>query len=535
MFPHLAGLRVTDVQARGATVRVHAETSVVAAACPVCAVSSGRVHSRYQRRLLDAAVAGRETVVHLRVRRFRCVNADCLRKIFVEQVEGLTVRYGRASVLGGRLLASVAVALGGRPGSRLTDRLGLATGRMTLLRLIRALPLPPVPALRAVGVDDFALRRGHRYGTVLVDMLSRRVIDVLADRSADSFAAWLERHQGVEVICRDRAGCYAEGARRGAPAAIQVADRWHLLHNLSEAVAKVAAGHRRCLQPARPADTDGDCDPLQDHASATATAAAERPREVNRDEGYMAQRTRARHADVHALLAKGIGVYVIARQLTLDPKTVQRYAATADVETLIGPRNATRDSVLDPFKPYLLERCTQPDSSTTRLLTELRERGYTAGERTLRRWLVAHRGTPTTAPPPPPVPKARDITALIMRPIQKLADTDRAELARICDLCPDLAAARDLARGFAHLVRTRTGTDTNLRAWVEHAEHGPVEEIRTFAAGLRKDWTAIVAGLTQHWSSGLVEGSVNRIKTIKRQMFGRAKPDLLRKRVILAQ
>jgi transposase len=516
-FPHLSGLRITNVSTKGSSVRVNAETSSAAARCPACSTLSWRVHSRYERRLLDAAVAGRETVVQLRVRRFFCTVAGCVRRIFAEQVEGLTVRHGRHSALARRMLEAVALALGGRAGARLTDRLGPQVGRMTLLRLVRALPEPPIPSPMVLGVDDFAWRRGHTYGTVLLDMATRRVIDVLDDRSADSLAAWLGEHPGVEVICRDRAGCYAEGAARGAPAATQVADRWHLLHNLSDAVNKAVAHHRRCLQPS---------------PEPPAPAAAAPPGEPAAPDGLRVRRTRARHGEVHALREQGLGVYAIARRLGLDPKTVRRYADAADPDVLLGPNGTARDSILDRHKGYLQQRCADGVTGTNQLLAEIRARGYRGGERTLRRYLVSIRGRNEPAPVPPPVPPARDITGWIMRPVDKLTDEHRAELERLCGLCPDLAAIRDLARGFTDLVRTRGGD--RLAAWVEHAEHGAIAEIRSFAGGLRKDWDAVKAGLTMVWSSGAVEGAVNRIKMIKRQMYGRANADLLRRRILLA-
>ncbi|MFE9658148.1 ISL3 family transposase [Micromonospora sp. NPDC006431] len=311
VFPRMAGLRIMKVLAKGASVRVYAQTSSVTAACPQCATPSRRVHSRYERRLLDTAIAGQETVLHLRVRRFFCTAGDCVRKIFVEQVDGLTVRWARISVVARTLLEAVALALGGRAGARLARRLGLGVGRMTLIRAIRALPLPVVSVVSVLGVDDFALRRGHRYGTVLVDMATHQVIDVLDDRSADSLAAWLREHPGVEIVCRDRAGCYADGAAAGAPAAVQVADRWHLLKNLSDAVYKAVAGHRRCLQPLPPAP-----------AVAPGPTPQVEPPTVGTP---LARRTRIRHAEVHALWEQGLGIYSIASRLGLDPR---RCAAT---------------------------------------------------------------------------------------------------------------------------------------------------------------------------------------------------------------
>lgn len=512
ILQHLVGLQLVKAVVKGAAVRIDAATRTKQAACVACGAMSNRVHGRYVRRLADAGLGGREVLVALTVRRFVCGNIGCRRRTFVEQIPGVTVRYGRHTVLASDMLQAIAVALGGRPGARLTDRMAIPASRMTLIRIIRRMPDPPMVTPDVLGVDDFARRRGHRYATLLVDMRTRRPVDILPDRTADTLAGWLEQHPGVQVVCRDRAGGYADGAHRGAPNAVQVADRWHLLKNLSDTVEKIVARHRRCLRP-----------PPAPPVSALAPSA------IEVGTGRRATNTRQRHAAVHALRAEGLSIKAIARRLGFNIKTVRKYTRATSAEQMIGPNASSRPSVLAPFHPYLRQRLAAGVHHTADLHAEILARGYQGSLRVLRDWLTTARIRPNLAAPT--APSTRQITSWIMRPHHKLTDKDRESLTTVRARCPELAEVADLAHGFTRLVRHR-GTGRQLDAWIAHARHAAFPELRGFAAGLVSDWDAVVAGLTQPWSSGAVEGHVNRIKTIKRQMYGRANLDLLRKRVL---
>lgn len=541
MVPHLAAVVIEQVLRVAGVVEVWARARASEATCPGCGTISRRVHAGYQRCLSDLTVAGQPMRIVLAVRRFKCVDSGCARATFVEQVADLTTRYGRHTVALRRVLEAIGLALAGRAGARLAARLGLRVHRTTLLRLVRALPDPDSGAVTGVGVDDFALRRGHRYGTVIIDIESHRPLDVLADRTSDTLADWLREHPDLHVVCRDRAGAYADAARTGAPQAIQVADRWHLWHNLTEAVAKTVAAERTALRAAPDTDestelshSDGT-DRTPESSPATVPiepgenvvdAAPEGPAVP---EGSLVVRTRERHAAVAGLYADGYSITQIARELGLNRRTVRRFTGANCVEDLLGKAGA-RGSLLDPYKPYLHERFNAGQTDAAALTAEITERGYRGSTKTVRRYLHPFRAAAVAPPPTPVPPSVRAVTGWMICHPDRL-DTDNShDLEAILNRSEVLATTRRQVGEFAEMLTGRHGE--RLDDWMRDIDATGAAPLRSFVNGLRSDLDAVVNGLTLSYNSGPVEGTVTRIKALKRQMYGRANFDLLRKRIL---
>ena len=510
------------------------------AVCPLCVCPSGRVHSRYQRTVADLPWQGVAVRFRLTTRRFFCDNGDCRRVVFAEPLPQVVARYARRTDRLADALRLIGYALGGEAGARLAEDLGLAVSPDTLLRRLRHTAPPPAQTPRVLGVDDWAYRRGHRYGTLLVDLERRRPVDLLPDREAGTLAAWLQAHPGVEVISRDRASAYAQGAREGAPGAVQVADRWHLLRNLGDAFARLLLRHQdKFSEAAKQPDSDGAValteavtpfPPVTDSAPVTSK---------DQESARRRERRLARYTRTHELRDRGLTVEAIARQVGIGERTVSRYLRADAFPERSRRRRAARP--LDALSPYLRRRWDEGCRNAAQLFREVKKQGYVGGYTGV--WNAVQElcasgvggSKGKTRASPPPIPSVYSVAWWLQGHFSTKPEAQAHQkgfVERPCRLVPALEQAQSLAQEFVRIVKEQRPSE--LGAWLGRAEACALVEFQLFAAGLRQDLAAVTAALSSEWSNGQTEGQVNRLKTLKRQMFGRAGFDLLRARVLPA-
>ena len=511
--------------------------------CSACGTPMGRVHSHYPRTLADLPWQGTRVRLAVTVRRFFCGVPTCPRRIFAERLPETAARYARRTCRAAALLELVGFALGGRAGARLAATLGLASAPGTVLARVRAATVVEAHTPRVLGVDDWALRRGQRYGTVLVDLERRRVIDLLPDREAATFAAWLTAHPGVEIISRDRGGAYGEGARQGAPDAIQVADRFHLVHNLVDALERVCTRHHAALRTA--AEAVGP-PPAASHQEAREQARTRRysglpnnrpgPTGPERLSAERRARRLALYAQVVACAQAGTPKQRIARELGISRHTVVAWLAVGHFPERASPARRG-PTLLTPYADQIAAYYDGGGDNAAELARRLAALGYHGTPITVRRaWsalrLTRPRAATTDLTAPPirrvvPVPSPRQVAWLLRKTDLQLTDDERAYRTALDTACPALADARALGDRFVRMVHARDPND--LGPWLAAAA---TTELRRFAAGIQRDRDAVLAALCFRWSNGQVEGQVHRIKLVKRSMYGRASFPLLRARVL---
>lgn len=513
------------------------------AACPTCRQSSGCVHSSYTRTCQDLPIGERAVRIHLRVRRFRCSNARCRRQTFTERLPALLPSYVQRTMRLSETIREAGFALGGEAGVRLLRKMQIATSSRTLLRLVRNAPTASAGAVRIVGVDDWAMRKGRTYGTIVIDLERHRPIDLLPDRSAATLAAWLKQHPEVEIVARDRATEYACGVSEGAPTAMQVADRWHLLQNLRQMLERFIQRLFTHLKQLSPVD--------EPHSSASAQVSAPRTRLRldAKDRAAMAA-SRAKsvtlYQEVQQLRTAGRNIRQIARQLAMSRTTIRKYFY-ADAFPERAQQQPTL-SILDAYLPYLEERHQAGCEDAKLLWREIRAQGYPGAYVQVSRWLRQRRRTVADTTPgpyrdamavaiqqresqsrPADLPSYKQLAWSLIQDPNQLEPAQTLAIRRICQHS-QIAQTYQLAQQFRAMIRNHEAP--TLDSWLNACAASNISDLMTFATGIRHDYAAVRAALATRWSNGQTEGQVNRLKYLKRQMYGRANFDLLRQRVL---
>jgi transposase len=535
MWPSLPGFKLQAVNYIDDEFILVARASQATSVCPICKKKSTAVHSWYERTPADLPSCGKVVRLCLQVRRFFCRNMQCSRQIFCERLPQMVRKYARRTLRLAQSLTILAFALGGIGGERIVSKIGMPASRDTLLRLIRRETDAPHPDPRVIGVDDWAFRKGHNYGTLVCDLEHGVVIDLLSDREAETLAEWLKAHPSVKIVARDRSSTYAAGVNEGAPKAIQVADRWHLASNLVEAIEATLARYPSRLHggpiPEKEENTSSKAPPDAGKQTTVKTdlLAAREAKRVLRLEKYKI---------VITLRQRGVFLKDIASQGNISHKTVGRWLTHGTFPER-KPR-ASQPTKVDPYRAYVHQRWQEGCHNLAQLYREIKEQGFTGSYSTVfEHFRDLQNGNDDSLPGnlnsgalnrPKRRYSPRQAAFLFIRDPQKLTELQRVDLKLILAENPQFCQWRKLGQQFVTLLRNRDLSA--LHRWLDDvAKHGS-GPMKRFASGLRSDYPEVSAALTYEWSNGPTEGHVNKLKLIKRQMFGRAKLDLLRKRVM---
>ncbi len=528
LFPLPEGLEMTSMSETAKELLVCVISHRTTSPCPQCSTLSSTIHSSYNRHPRDLPCVGRPIRLVLSVKKFFCRVPDCPQKIFTERLPDVIEVSSRLTKRLREAVQEIGFATCGKGGERLSDKLAMRTSDATVLWSLFLVPVPEVVQVRVVGVDDWSWRRGKRFGSILVNLETHKIIDLLADREAESVQRWMAAHPEIEVVSRDRGGVYIDGATLGAPQATQVADRWHILSNLGDAVEEFLIRAHIRLEDAKAAP-EKEHVPDKPLSSFSATPACQR-----KSQARLLRKWKL-YQRVQELHAGGMSLRKIGEELGLARNTVRKYFRQAPEPPLPTPR-PLRASQLDPYEDYLLQRWSQGERNAAQLYREISERGY-PGSQSLVKAYVGHLRT-TTADGSVPRSRKERAKAISPRALrwllahkrEDLEKDDQARLDQLFQLSPEVQTVYALLQAFLSMVRERKHQE--LRSWMEQAVTSKITELKSFVTGIERDYDAVHAALRLPWSQGITEGKVNKLKTLKRVMYGRAGFALLRQRLL---
>ena len=486
--------------------------------CPNCQQSSNSLKAHYLRSVSDLPWHGVKIKLLLKVRKFRCRNDLCSRKVFCERLPKIVAKYARRTVRLNEVISFLAFSLGGRGGAKGSQKLNISVGKDTLIRTIRRHSGFNLTGVKVLGVDDFAFRKGQTYGTILVDLEKRQSIDLLPDRQSETLRNWLLSHPDIEIVTRDRSISYAEAISNGLPSAEQIADRWHLLKNLSEVLEKILQGEQSCIKQAFQAILQTQHLPkipgiieLEEKPDSIAEA-------VRREIYEKAQK----------LFSQGCGIRKIVRELGLNRNTVRKYLRAKEFphrQTGQGSKTTLRR-----YAGYLRKRWSGGEQNARQLFEEIKAQGFSGSVSAVRKFVQKWRNR--SEKPINPVSNKgysprRTVKMLLIEPAQ---NEEKEYVKKLCEINPKIGRLQKLGVEFRAIIGEKRAE--LFDEWLEKVRLSEITELENWAKNLLLDEKAVRAAMSSKWSNGQTEGQVNRLKTIKRQMYGRANFDLLKARVL---
>lgn len=501
-------------------------------ACPICRKRSNRIHSRYLRTLLDLPISGHLARVKLKARKYFCDNAVCPRKVFTERFDYEIRPYYRRMVRSNDLLVRMALELGGNTGAAISRYVGIPVSPSTILRVINRVNIQPRTSTSGIiGVDDWAFKKGRTYGTVIVDLERKEVIDLLPDREAGTLAEWLKKHPEIKTVSRDRYGPYALGVKKGAPNANQVADRFHLLMNLGEATKRIFQAKGKELReifaiyndPKKETSKQVEIEqPAQSKPETIIPEISTANISVSRQHKF---------DKVKELQNNGVAIKRIARITRLARGTVRKYITMEQLEK----RQSRTTTNLDAFINFLLQEDNRGKTyrELHKTILQMGFNGkYTQFCCKMNEVYNTQSFTRTTVVAPIILKTwspTRLSLMLYMEPEQLQGDHEKDFLKLLFEKLPQVKQLEQMVKGFKKLFLVKE--DGMLKSWIEEAVKSDCG-LKNFAKNLLKDYEAVNNAVITTISNGQVEGQVNRIKNIKRKMYGRAGFELLRKMVL---
>ena len=544
-LPNVSVLQFNSVCVQERTVIFQVSSLQIQAFCPQCQQVSRKVHSRYRRTLAGLPLSGLAVQLICQVKKFFCPNQECSQRIFVERLTEVAEVFARRTRRLDKIICSLAFYVGGRVGAKITEKLSIEVSRQTLIRQILKNPTSPEIMPKVIGIDDFAFRRGQVYGTLLIDLERRKALDLIPSRETEDVAEWLKQYPQVEIVSRDRSPIYAAAINVALPHAEQIADRFHLVKNIYEVLEKVLHRERKTIgQVSAEIRQTGNRispekqKPLDENGYKAFTEPVTNKEKIAQAKQSEARKRRIeKYETVKRLRNEGMSIQGISRQLRMHRQTVRHFLSCDEYPE---PKPVFRKvSPLLNYQEHLRQRWNEGCGNAKELYRELRQLGYLGSYNTLMRFLKIWRidlpkedrlriqlktfQTPT----------AREIKWWLLGSKPPKNEEKLSFLELLKQRQPEIIQAVQQIREFRKILKN--GTEDEYEDWKKKIKAEGAAEMKTFVFRLEKDEESVKGAIISEWSNGQVEGQVNRLKLIKRQMYGRASFEVLKARVLFAE